>query len=158
MSIKKAFKELFNIKSKGYTFNDEDREISKRKRKLAAELKTAEQSIKLKELDIAMRELELREAEILEQFDDEEDPIEKVVMQQLADLLPTLFKKKMPVSIDPIKELTEEELNNIISTVPKKYLKLAKKMDSIVIITMIKSKFPEMQEIHINQIINKIKN
>ena len=146
-------------KKSGHTLTDEDREASLATRKAKAELKKIE-------LDIAKTQLESKKMEAradLEALRDtlypptettEESRWEQIIMGLLSgmnksqpvagsntstmqsEVIPPHSQEPATMSID------DEELRNILDTIPKKYIKMGKKMSDEQLTTYIKNHLP----------------
>lgn len=147
-------------KSKGYQFDDTDRELSAQKRMLNSQLRQKRQIIELRKLQ---QELDDIESEMYPDMEGEEDDdTETVLMKSL--LVPLLQNLNTPVagtspSVQPTEEVPQQEvisddvLRAMIKKIPKQYLRLAKKLDDNELYHMIHGKFPGYDLFTINRAI-----
>lgn len=143
-----------------HVLTDEERESGYQLRAMRMEQKRMQQEIALmreqSRLEEARSDLEDMRSRMYGDDDEEEEDDSLTKM-----LLPILMAGKQqpqqqqttPVQVN----LTDDEIKNIIAQVPKKYLKLAKKMDNSTIEKYIRMQQPNVSQDTINRAISMVK-
>jgi hypothetical protein len=163
-----------------HKFNDEDRELSAERRRASAELRRQKQEIELLKLQRMQRIEELRlkreeyklqqELKEMEEDDDDYDdqPPENALLMgllgQLAknnsmDHQDQVYYGSMqqqeptPTQID----VDDKTIDETLSQIPKKYLKMAKKMNDTTLSELIKSRMPALSEASVSRTIKRFR-
>lgn len=168
MGLFKLFKKKDNRNN--YEFSEEDRKTSLELRKLNAERKKilSEIEIQKAKLELEKQKYELDELRA-ELSEDEEEETESSTPEtllttallniflkgQMQNQNPSVSVNKTPSENSSV--LTQEDVFNIVKTIPDKYLKRARKMSDEELLSFGKLNYPNLSEEQMKQIINYIK-
>jgi hypothetical protein len=150
-----------------HDFSEQDREFSINVRKLKMEEKKLEYERRKLEHDVAMAELQEKLEDIRSAYEPEteegSDGADAMMMGLLSSIL---MKGNAPVAVSASsttptpntkERLTDEQLREILDTVPKGYRKLAKGMSDETLTGLIRSKLPNLDDDSINRGIQLIR-
>jgi hypothetical protein len=157
--------DIFKRKDNRYNhvLTEEDRQKALDTRAANKDLKEREQELKLAELELRSKlrqeELKLRLEDVKQQlcdFTEEEDEEESPnnADSMLMTLLTSILNKQQPQTVQPTPNgevnstsevsLSDEQLTELISNVPKKFLKIGKKMEEGTLKTLISQQLPNV--------------
>lgn len=146
-----------------YQFNDNDRQTSADLRLLRAKRKSVLEQIEIEranlELQKAKIELEDLKAELLEDDDDEESgsTADAMITTLLTSVLAANKQPTAPVVEPQQTSLSDEDIKNIVHSIPEKYLKMARKMPEEQLRSIGKMQMPNLSDLDLNRAIAYIK-
>ena len=147
-----------------YQFNDNDRQTSADLRLLRAKRKSVLEQIEIEkanlELQKAKIELEDLKAELMEDEDDEESgsTADAMITTLLTSVLAANKQPTAPIVEQPQQTvLTDDDIKNIVHSIPEKYLKMARKMPEEQLRSIGKMQMPNLSDLDLNRAIAYIK-
>jgi hypothetical protein len=152
--------DIFKRKDKrnNHSFSDDDRKYSADLRKLNAERKKILQEI---ELEKAKFELDQLRDELYNDDEEEQATISQSPEQMIMQMFIMNMMKNQQQAQTPVqtinKDLTDDEIKNLVSLVPDKHLKKHKNYNDEQINAFVKSQMPNLNDNNIKQIINHIR-
>ncbi|MBR9702436.1 hypothetical protein GOV10_00225 [Candidatus Woesearchaeota archaeon] len=154
MSIQSFLGRILGKKKRySYDFTDADRENSAEIRRLKGELRQSKKMLCLKQEIGELRNLafDLRSEDDFEDVEEQPDflngMLEKLISGALTPQQPTEAQTSQLI------DMNDDELKQVIATIPKRQLTIAKKLDDDTLIKVASSHFPALNETSVKRAI-----
>lgn len=156
-------------KKPDYEFSDDDRALAQQQRQDRAELARLEREIRRMDMQYQLEERKARLNDLKSELygDDEEEgegnSWENMLMPILAQYLskgqgiPVQATSESPQGSTEAIHLTDEQLINLKSQIPKQYLSIAKTLDDTTLISYIRQKIGVLDEDTLNRALQLIR-
>jgi len=165
---------IFNIfkrkEAKSYSFGDEDRQFSLEKRRANAELTKIRNEIALEKEKYQLEKAKLELKELRSQmsdFDDSDDSQSPNVENLLLTaVLGFMNKQQQPMQQQPVTtsasvesiKLSDEDILNILHSLPKKYISIGKKLSDNNLLNIIYKQMPNISETDAKRVLTHFRN
>jgi len=153
-------------KLNGYPFDDDDRVLSQKIRRSKGEKKLLEQELERLEAEADLNDLR----EEISQYDEQPEKNSNIMSPDtlIMSLLMKLFTgthnnntsdSSIAAKLNTVEApvMNTEQMQELINTVPKKYLKLAKNMNDDTLKALIQTKLPNINSTSLNSIVEMVK-